>query len=136
MRPAVGSLPARLPNSIVSTIILQDERRRAHALKVIGALDLDQLWSVTIEPYQPKRSSQANRRYWALLQRCSEKTGYETSELHEMLKAQFAPRRTLTIKGEECTVPASTASMKSKGFLDYMEKVERWGIQTLCVWLE
>ncbi len=119
-----------------NVIILSDEKRRAHALKVISSLALDELWSVQIEPYQPKRSSQANRRYWALLQAYSDKTGYEAEELHDMLKNKFLAPKQIEVGNESATVTPSTRKMNKAEFAEYADKVERWGIQTLAVWLE
>ncbi len=119
-----------------STIILQDEKRRAHALKIVSSLALDELWSVTIEPYQPRRSSQANKRYWALMQLYSDKTGYESDELHDMLKAKFLAPKQIEVGGESATVRPSTARLGKTQFAEYMDRVERWGIQTLGCWLE
>lgn len=119
-----------------STIILADEKRRAHALKIISSLALDELWSVQIDKYQPKRSSQANKRYWALMQLYADKTGYEAEELHEMLKAKFLAPKQIEVAGDTAMVRPSTAKLGSKVFAEYMDKVERWGIQTLGCWLE
>ncbi len=118
------------------TIILQDEKRRAMALKVIESLSLDELWAIQIEPYKPKRSSQANRRYWALLQAFSDKTGHEPEELHEMFKVKFLVAKAIIVGDMQQQVYPSTARMKTKEFAEFMEKVERWGISTLGVWLE
>lgn len=121
---------------MTAPIILSDEKRRAHAIKIISSLSLDELYAVTIEPYQPKRSSQANKRYWALLELYADKTGYESEELHEMLKAKFLAPKQIEVGGDTAMIRPSTAKLNKAEFAEYSDKVERWGIQTLGCWLE
>ena len=66
----------------------------------------------------------------------SDKTGYEPEELHEMMKNKYLSPKQLEVGTEKATVSASTRKLDKAEFAAYMDKVERWGIQTLAVWLE
>lgn len=120
----------------MSLILLSNEARREHALKVIANLSLEELWAVQIEPYKSKRSLEANRRLWALHQLAAAATGHSADELHEFMKLKFLPRKFVKVGGVEREVPARSSSLNTKEFREFMEQVEAFYISELNVWLE
>ena len=79
-----------------------------------------------------RRSSEANRRYWALMHEISENIKpqgkqYSSEVWHDYLKQKFlgADERQLP-NGKTLVIPHSTAELDTAGFADYMTQVEAW----------
>jgi len=117
-------------------ILLSNEARRAHAIKVISHLSLDELWAVQIEPYKARRSLEANRRLWALHQLAAQSTGHSADELHEFMKLKFLPRKFVRVGDVEREVPSRSSSLNTTEFRDFMEQVEAFYISELGCFLE
>ena len=75
------------------------------------------------------RSSEANRRYWAIIHAISEKPVqgvlYSPDTWHLYCKQRFLGSRDVDLpNGKTITVPISTAGLDVSEFNDYMTKVE------------
>lgn len=117
-------------------IVLDSEERRVRVISALTRMPLDPILQVTIEEYDPKRSGQANRRYWKLLQEASKKCGHHVDELHDFFKEKFLGSRVIEIAGERATVRPSSRRLGVKAFKAYMDQVEQFLIEKLGVWLD
>jgi hypothetical protein len=81
---------------------------------------------VTVSESRPKRSDRQNRYLWACYKLVSDWSGYESEEIHELFKAMFLPTTEITLAGESRFITGSTASLNSKEFSEYVEKMRRW----------
>jgi hypothetical protein len=89
---------------------------------------------VTIDEYSAKRSSQANARYWALLEDISEQAVIEGKRFsreawHTYFREKYAPKE----DGPAGLVAMSTSQMNKETFANYMQRVEVAAVQTLGV---
>ncbi len=89
---------------------------------------------VTVDEYAAKRSSQANARYWALLEDIAEQAVVDGKRFsrevwHEHLKSKFAPLQ----EGPGGLMPTSTTQMSKEAFARYMTQIEVYAVQTLGV---
>ncbi len=79
-----------------------------------------------------KRSSEANRRYWALMHQLSEQLRpngqtYSADSFHLWAKSKFLGCEDhLLPSGKTTTIVMSTAHLDTAEFSDYMTKVEAW----------
>lgn len=80
----------------------------------------------------PKRSQQANRRYWELLHQISDHLKpqgeyYAAKVWHEYLKERFLGADDMKLpNGKVHSIPRSTASLDTAEFNDYMTRCEAW----------
>jgi hypothetical protein len=78
------------------------------------------------------RSSEANRRYWALLNEIAEKIKPEGSEYspntwHLYFKQKLLGSVDIPMpNGKVVTIPQTTTALDTSQFNDYMGKVEAW----------
>ena len=79
-----------------------------------------------------RRSTEANRRYWALLHEISEqlkpmKQQYSSEVWHEYLKQHFLGADEIHLpNGKTMIRPLSSAELDKTEFADYMTQVEAW----------
>lgn len=77
-----------------------------------------------------KRSSEANRRYWALLHAIAAKikpggTGYSAETFHIYYKSKFLGCDDVTLpSGKVLTIPRSSADLDTAEFGDFVTQVE------------
>lgn len=64
-----------------------DIRDRAH--QIIDALSDDKDWTLTVEPYKKKRTSEQNARHWKIVGEAASQIGCSPQELHEALLCEF-----------------------------------------------
>ena len=87
------------------------------------------------------RSSEANRRYWALLHEIAEKVKPEGKEYsaetwHTFWKQKLLGSVEVSLpNGKTIQVPQTTTALDTSQFHDYFEKIEFWAGQR-NVWLE
>jgi len=80
----------------------------------------------------PKRSSESNRRYWALLAVLSERLKvkdiqYGRQVWHEYMKEKFLGASEIELpNGKKRIISESSASLDVSEFNDFMSKVEVW----------
>ena len=93
----------------------------------IGELDLTKAWEIEVKPFAFNRSTQQNKRYWALIKELGSFLGYEEQEMHELMKYKFLGYKTEML-GEEIPVIPSTSKLTIKEFVAYLSKVERFAV--------
>ena len=93
----------------------------------IGELDLSKDWEVEVKPFAFNRSTQQNKKYWALIGELGSFLGYSESEMHELMKYKFLSYKQEML-GDEMTVVPSTSKLTIKEFVEYLEKVERFAV--------
>ena len=90
---------------------------------------------------EPRRSSEANRRYWALLAEIADKVKvrgqqFSRTSWHEYFKEKLLGANEVTLpNGQKRIFAESSSSLDIAEFNDYMTKVEVWGSEH-DVWLE
>jgi hypothetical protein len=89
----------------------------------------------------PKRSSEANRRYWALLALIADKVKvqdkyFSRTVWHEYFKEKLLGANEVTLpNGQKRVYSESSAELDTKEFSEYMDKIEAWAANQ-NVWLE
>lgn len=82
---------------------------------------------LTLTDAKKKRSDQQNAYYWAVIVKTlSDEWGYETDEIHLLLKEMFIPKKFITVEGIEFQVIPSTTKLSTKEFKEFIEKIQRW----------
>lgn len=108
---------------------LIDEPRRQNAIEAIKGLNLAEKWEVEIVPSKKKRrSSQANRLYWANIRVLAHHFGYSDDDLHEVLAGKFLGYKEIEFRGELRVIRISTASLTKEQFTEYLNKVLALGM--------
>ena len=120
--------------------IIRDERIWCSLRECLGAnwksaSDSGNCLAIEISSEKAKRSSQQNRRYWALIDQIAEQAWvhgrkWDREVWHEAARRRFLPQEDLPGGG---TSPVSTTSLKTKPFNDYMQEVEAWAVTELGV---
>jgi len=96
-------------------------------------------WEVEIEVSRLRatRSQQQNRYYWGVvIAALSRYTGYESSDLHELMKSKFLPKP-IGINDENGRIVeafvlgGSTRQLTTDEFAQYTEDIRRWANITL-----
>jgi hypothetical protein len=86
--------------------------------------------TVTVEKEKRKRSNQQNKYYWGvILQLIAEHTGEDPENLHEVLKAHFAPKHVVG----NIVIPSATRYLDTIDFSLFVEKVVRWAGEELQI---
>lgn len=84
------------------------------------------------------RSSEANRRYWALLHVMAEKLqpqgqAYSADQWHLYCKSRWLGADDVKLpNGKVIVIPRSTADLDTSAFNDYMTAVEAWANERNC----
>ena len=119
------------------TIILSNEARRAHAIKVLSGLSLEELWAVEISPYKQKRSAAQNNRLWKLHSLAAEHVGCSASDMHEdMLCEHYGYNEVTLPTGVIKRIPLKRSSQRDKAeFRAFLDFVENFYIAKLGVFL-
>lgn len=81
-------------------------------------------------PFKKTRSLSQNRYYWStIVKTLSEELGYETEEVHDMIKYKFLSEERF-IKGRESIVTVvvskSTTELDTKEWEELMRKIRTW----------
>ncbi|UJH75018.1 recombination protein NinB (plasmid) [Burkholderia cenocepacia] len=89
---------------------------------------------VEIGEYQAKRSTQANARYWALLEEISGQAyvdgkRFSREAWHTYFREQYAPKE----DGPAGLTPMSTSQMDKETFQRYVTQIEVYAAETLGV---
>jgi hypothetical protein len=86
--------------------------------------------TVTVEKEKRKRSNQQNKYYWGVvLQLIAEHTGEDPENIHEALKAHFAPKHVVG----NIVIPSATRYLDTIDFSTFVEKVARWAAEELGI---
>ena len=106
---------------------ITSEETLEHARRQIGELDLTKAWEVEIKPFAFNRSTEQNKRYWALIKELGDFLGYDEGEMHELMKYKFLSYKQEML-GDEMVVIPSTSKLTIKEFVSYLSQVERFAV--------
>ena len=74
-----------------------------------------------------RRSNTQNSFYWGVvLETIAADTGHTSEEIHEVFKAQFLPRKFVTVGFTEVQLPKSTTELSTIEFEQYLEQIRAW----------
>ena len=107
---------------------ITSEETLENARKQIGELDLSNAWEIEVKPFSFNRSTQQNKRYWALIKELGDFLGYDEGEMHELMKYKFLSYKQEML-GDEMVVIPSTSKLTIKGFVSYLSQVERFAVE-------
>jgi hypothetical protein len=117
-------------------LILDDEKKRERAAKIVSQLPVAKPLKLTVEPFRARRSNTANARLWALHQLAAEHTGMSAEEMHEIALCRFYGYEEKKIGGIVRQTPIERSSVKdSKAFAAFMEATEAWYVTEFGVFL-
>lgn len=103
-------------------------------METVGRTFLGRKVQFTVRAYSRKRSTRANNFYWAaLVDSIADWTGYNKTQVHEMLKTMFLqdvmfvelPDGTM----KETIIPRSTAELTKEEFTEYVQKCEAFAAE-------
>ncbi|UEP23143.1 recombination protein NinB [Burkholderia ambifaria] len=124
---------------MMPTYILRNKeiaQRMVDYIKAVAgpAAAADKPIMVTVEEYGAKRSTQANARYWALLEEISGQAyvdgkRFSREAWHTYFREQYAPKE----DGPAGLTPMSTSQMDKETFLRYVTQIEVYASQSLSV---
>lgn len=88
-------------------------------------------WELVLRPHKRARSSEQNRRYWAILNEIAEYAvhgqKYPADAWHEYFKGRFIGKEEIRLpNGDTLNRPISTTTLDVGQFADYMTQVEAW----------
>ena len=106
---------------------ITSEEELEHARQVLGEIDLSKAWEVEVKPFAFNRSTEQNKRYWALIKELGSFLGYDEGEMHELMKYKFLSYKQEML-GDEMVVIPSTSKLTIKEFVEYLSKVERFAV--------
>ena len=120
------------------TIIIRDEVLRKRVIDLIGALNLDKPWLITLEPHRKRRSLSQNSLMWCWLNEVaghvSQHTGMDIDDIHEAFKQKFLPAKIKEVLGETLDV-RSTTKLTTLEMVAYMDRIYAWVTSELGVLL-
>lgn len=108
-------------------LVLQDPNEMRSYIASLDGQDIE----MTIGRKIDKRTHNQNDYLWFINRLISEETGMEAEDVHTYLKERFAPKRKVTIKGVETTMPKGTSQFTKEEFSDYIERIKRFGSMEL-----
>jgi hypothetical protein len=79
---------------------------------------------VQIKPYRKTRSAKTNNYYWLYLNVIADETGDNVDDLHEFFKRKLLQPRFVKVMKQEVKMPATTTTLTSNEFSEYIEKIE------------
>jgi len=108
-----------------------------HVQHVIQNLDSEKVWIVEIKKKTKGRTLSQNALYWRWMGEIavlvSDDTGYEKDEVAAYFKENFLPPKVVTIGDVEKQIPGSTKNLTTKEMVSYMDRIDRFCIQTLGI---
>jgi hypothetical protein len=85
---------------------------------------------VTVAKKGRKRSERQNKYLWGVVyQLLSDYFGYTTSEMHELMKQKFAPKKEVKMGNEIMLIPCSTTELLTTNFNDYLDQIKQFGAE-------
>ncbi len=99
-------------------------------------LQLDGI-TVTVEKYRSKRSSDQNRRYWAILSALGNHVGLSSEEMHEECLCEHFGYEQVYWRGSIRKKPLCRSSkLTTVEFSALMSVAERWAVEEGVMWEE
>lgn len=116
---------------------LRDDAIRDNCTRFIGALNLGQLWDVTITQHKRNRSRAQNALYWMWLNVIGHELGYDKDDLHAVLAAKFLGYQPepKVVLGIEVWTRQSTRTLAVAEFTQYLQAIERFAAGDLGIML-
>lgn len=119
------------------SFMVDSEPRRQRLLGILAKLPIANPWEVLVKDYDPKRSTDANKRLWALHEAAGKESGYSPGELHELMLGEYFGWQQIKTPSGVHEVPRERSHDKSKtAFREFMDFVEQRYIQWYGVFLE
>ena len=107
-------------NGTGKLVFVQPEAYQRHLSTLVGQVE------VVVRLYKSNRSGNQNRYYFGIVvEMISKETGYSKDETHEILRSLFLTE-IVYILDEEVKIAKSTASLNTKSFEEYLERVRHW----------
>lgn len=123
----------RLKKKIKSVFDLDDVYRKS--LSIYDKLKEGQSITVYIVDSKPVRTIPQNKYYWGIVVKyIAEYLGYDSNEVHEILKYKFYYKDYNTKEGV-IRVGQSTSSMNKQEFTVYIDSIREWANDTLNVYI-
>lgn len=117
--------------------VLDTEQHRDNAARFIGNQSVETVKEVIFRDYVPVRTSNQNRRLWALHALAAQHTGHSPDEMHEFALMRHFGTKEQTVGGITRLVPLERSSTRNKAqFARFMEATEAWYIDEFGVWLD
>lgn len=111
------------------TYILRTPDIRARVVTVINALNLDDLWSVTIKPYKRNRSLEQNALMWKITTIIGNELGYTKDEMHQETMEMFLAPKSYTGLDGKVREYYSTKGLTVKEMSDFIEHLYQLGAE-------
>lgn len=114
-------------------LVLDDERSRAQALRILADLPLERAWQMLVKPWRAKRTLPQNARLHLLFRLLSNATGNDVGAVKLHYKEKFLTPTFITFKQQSVAVYPRTSKMDKKELNEFMEKCEadlatEWGL--------
>ena len=116
--------------------IIRDAEIRENCVRYLQGLGLDQPWEVVIQPFKKNRTSQANRRHWALMTQISQQmpphmdgVWHAPEVWHAFFCRQFLGVEVMRMDGREIPVRKSSAKLNTAQFSDLDTQIEAWAAE-------
>lgn len=84
----------------------------------------DGKYRVEVDKYRKARSTNQNKLYWAYLRLLSDETGNDENNLHSYFKRKHLPPRFVEVLGKEIKLPATTTTLSTSEFTEYIMRIE------------
>lgn len=101
---------------------------------LVGRLNMDKPWEVTIKPHRKHRSLSQNAMLWkwytAIAEAIKDHTGMDAEEVHEALKQKFLTPRIVEIDGEVYEI-RSTKKLSTAEMTEYLNRIHAWATSEL-----
>ena len=117
----------------INPYIVRDEYMRSRVADLIASLDLSKSWLIRVEPHRARRSLNQNALYHKWVGIIAFDTGNSHDAVHEFLKGEFLPPRTVEIGGRSREVRPSTTTLKIDEMSAFMNQVQAWAGSTLGI---
>jgi len=92
-------------------------------------------YSVRIDQYAKRRSTDQNARYWMILTFISDQVldengkQYSPETWHNFFKAKFLGKDTMIVDGDLILVEKTSTKLTVMEFMDYMMQIEAWSVE-------
>ncbi len=108
---------------------IRSEVNRDAVLKVVGMLNLEKEWDITIEPHRQRRTLSQNALMWKwvedVVKYVHEATGQDKEDIHEFCKQKFLDPKVIEINGE-IVKRWSTKGLSKAEMSAYLDKIYAW----------
>lgn len=128
-----------MPKDFTIIYLTDKETAKSKAVKTLFPDLPNGKWKIEVHNAK-QRSTQQNRYYWGVVvpmvkDGLNEKgTELTTEETHEFLKYKFNSKDLINEdSGEVLQVPLSTTRLMTTGFIEYVEKIQRFAVEWLDV---